>query len=389
MRLKSFALILVVMMLVIGSGVSAAEFEQQSEFVPPIAVVNTSFLNVRTGPAAYYSILTTVVGGTELPVLGIAPDGVWYLVSTLAGNGWLNSEFTLPRGDFSQVPTADPPEVEDTDMIMDNGLVIGGAGACVLSKGVVVKRTFPIVGPDGTGDFINDDKVFFEPGTEVVLLDGALDLFKVQFPDGRSGWVYYLDIGVGEERVRATNCSTDSVTILGSTDAMADAIPSVAGQPSQAAARVVVNTGNLNIRSGPGAQFTVVATVAGGTELAVVGFAPDGVWYLVEGTFGRGWLNSEFTLFRGDGRNVPVVRGAVGDLAQPQVTITDAVTLYAAPDLTLGTVGAISGPIDVPVVARTADGVWVQIDTPLGYGWIPASGLVITGDQSLVPVVAD
>ena len=61
------------------------------------------------------------------------------------------------------------------------------------------------------------------------------------------------------------------------------------------------------MRSGPAAGFSVVATVPGGTELAVVGRASDGVWYYVEGTFGRGWLNSEFVLFRGDYGSVPVV----------------------------------------------------------------------------------
>ena len=71
--------------------------------------------------------------------------------------------------------------------------------------------------------------------------------------------------------------------------------------------RVVVNTGNLNIRSGPSAGFSVVATVSGGTTLNVVGRAPDGVWYLVEGAFGRGWLNSEFVIFRGNYASVPVV----------------------------------------------------------------------------------
>jgi len=73
------------------------------------------------------------------------------------------------------------------------------------------------------------------------------------------------------------------------------------------AARVVVNTPNLNVRSGPSAQFSVVATVSGGTELAVLGVADDGVWYLVDGTFGRGWLNNEFVLFRGDYNAVPVL----------------------------------------------------------------------------------
>jgi uncharacterized protein YgiM (DUF1202 family) len=73
------------------------------------------------------------------------------------------------------------------------------------------------------------------------------------------------------------------------------------------APRVIVNTGNLNIRSGPSDGFSIVATVPGGTELPVVGRAPDGVWYLVVGEFGAGWLNNQFVLFRGSYSSVPVI----------------------------------------------------------------------------------
>jgi hypothetical protein len=89
------------------------------------------------------------------------------------------------------------------------------------------------------------------------------------------------------------------------TNADGSGVPS--GIPPVTGNRVIINTGNLNIRSGPAAGFGVVATVPGGTELAVVGRAPDGVWYLVEGTVGRGWLNNEFVLFRGDFGTVPVI----------------------------------------------------------------------------------
>ena len=39
----------------------------------------------------------------------------------------------------------------------------------------------------------------------------------------------------------------------------------------------------------------------------MLGVADDGVWYLVEGTFGQGWLNNEFVIFRGDYSAVPVL----------------------------------------------------------------------------------
>ena len=74
-----FAMLIMLLSLVFGGAVSASDAEQT--FQQPILVVNTSFLNVRTGPGAQYTVLVTVVGGTELPVLGVFGDGVWFGVN--------------------------------------------------------------------------------------------------------------------------------------------------------------------------------------------------------------------------------------------------------------------------------------------------------------------
>src|SRR5690606_3192647 len=165
----------------------------------------------------------------------------------------------------------------------------------------------------------------------------------------------------------------------------------VPSAPRLAGSHIIINTAFLNVRSGPGAQYLPVATVPGGTELTVLGIASDRVWFLVQGTFGRGWVNEEFTIFRGVIDNVPVIQlSAVAGaaLATPQAVISGAVTLYAAPGTNFGSVGTISGPLEVPVVARTADFAWVQINTSLGFGWVLADQVVIRGDTGLIPVAA-
>lgn len=93
---------------------AAAPVQQQAQYATPVAVVNTSFLNVRTGPGAQYTILITVVGGTTLQVMGISADGSWLQVSTPAGLGWVNVQFTLPRGNFEFVPVVSAPPVVES-----------------------------------------------------------------------------------------------------------------------------------------------------------------------------------------------------------------------------------------------------------------------------------
>jgi len=463
----------------IGPGVSAAETEQQSEFVPPIMVVNTSFLNVRTGPSAQFTVLITVVGGTELPVLGIAPDRVWYQVSTIVGTGWVNSQFGVPRGDFSNVPTVEGPDsfaiippggvdtsggggqgggaIEGEPGV--SGVVFGGprewgvtidephpartgptisasspgtiaadgdriytliesAAAegivwyrienpefglvwvesvkselrpfgCEFSVVRLTSNVAPRIGPDGSGTL--DGEFALSPGDEAYLLDFQFGQYKIELIDGNYGWINESDATVREAGSLPSDFCTSGRSVvmgtMGASGEMGDASPS--NQPALDLPTVIINTGFLNIRSGPGAGFSSVTTVPGGTALTLLGFAPDGVWWYVQGTFGRGWLNSEFVLLRGDASSLPVIRDFSGaQMARPVAIVSNAVTLYAAPDTTLGIVGALSGPIEVDVVARTEEGDWVQVATDIGFGWVQAAGVQLQGDISLVPVVS-
>lgn len=117
---------------------------QQAQFVSPKLIVNTSFLNVRTGPGVQYTVLLTVVGGTEFPVIGRAKDNVWFQVTTVVGVGWVNIQYAAPRGSFANVPVVTLEQViaaaaqatPTTLGLADLGQ--GGGGAPVSNTPVVV-----------------------------------------------------------------------------------------------------------------------------------------------------------------------------------------------------------------------------------------------------------
>src|SRR5215510_6868796 len=129
---KSFSLIFLFAFcvgLMAFSPVTLADgLQQQSQFVAPRLVVNTSFLNVRSGPGIQYSVLITVVGGTELPVLGRASDNVWFQVSTVIGVGWVNVQFTVPRGSFDNVPVISLSDIASTIPLTGNPATLGLLG---------------------------------------------------------------------------------------------------------------------------------------------------------------------------------------------------------------------------------------------------------------------
>src|SRR5690606_25483491 len=225
-------------------------------------------------------------------------------------------------------------------------------------------------------------------GDEVFLIDITPDgqFVRVELATGEVGWLPFSAV------VTREGTSTDD---LGPDDAGqggGSVVPVISAPgPQLEAPRVIVNTGNLNVRSGSGAHFTSVAVVPGGTELTVLGLASDDVWYLVAGDFGQGWVNREYVIFRGVFDNVPVipydVAASQGTVAAPVAIVSAPVTLYAAPGVDFAQVGVLYGPAEVTLVARNADATWVQVMTPQGYGWLIANQVILRGDLSLVPVV--
>lgn len=514
-KILPVVLLLSVMLMPFAS-VALAEGAQQVQFVAPRLVVNTSFLNVRTGPGVQYTTLITVVGGTELPVLGVANDGVWFQVSTVIGIGWVNVEFTLPRGNFENIPVVDVspagvPLVVNAPTSL--GLPGQGGGGVVVvygqGGGQAITTTTTTAAPSTAGGLI---RVQLENGETVTVANGerfrvaivtgepvnlrtqpsitappvgiiypdvardyaivgrsvdrgGLEWLAIDVPGIGSGWIeapkallrlsaafhdvvfanqdaavfampgssgninmpllprgqegfvagfsqdtnfVLLELGGGDRIwvpfnsvTGRTGTTTDELD-LSTSQLVPVAAPSttttttsapqtsfVAGSFGLDTPHLVINTSSLNIRSGPGAQYTSVAVVPGGTELPVLGLASDGVWFLVAGPFGQGWVNNEFVLFRGAIQNVPIIplSNVTGVLASPTALVAGAVTLYAAPGTNFGAIGTLSGPIEVPVVARTADFTWVQLNTSLGFGWVLASQVAIRGDATLIPIV--
>ena len=237
-------------------------------------------------------------------------------------------------------------------------------------------------------------------GDEVFLLETSLDgtLVKVELPTGEVGWIPFSSI-VGRE-----NTTTDDLYVPGASAqgayefgqgggaAPGYFVPSAAASASHIAAPIaIVNTGNLNIRSGPGAQFSTITTVPGGTQLSTIAIASDDVWYLVAGAFGQGWINKEFALFRGNLNGLPIipwdVAASQASIQSPIAVVSAPLVLYGAPGTQYAQVGTLFGPVEVNVVARTADFNWVQLSTSFGYGWAPASLIVLRGDAALIPTV--
>ncbi|NLX11423.1 MAG: SH3 domain-containing protein [Chloroflexi bacterium] len=153
---------------------------------------------------------------------------------------------------------------------------------------------------------------------------------------------------------------------------------------------VVINSGAVNVRSGPAANTTILGSVPGGTELAVTGRSANGQWWRVQSPFGVGWVSNLVVVFRGIFASVPVVSEPVGTLESATVIVDRfPATVYRNPNEDSFIIGIAPTGTTLTVIGRTADRLWWQVDTRSGSGFVTAGSVAFRGDAALVPLVSD
>jgi hypothetical protein len=75
---------------------------------PGYAIVNTGYLNLRSGDGPEYTIVGRVAGGDNLIVLGRNKPMSWWLVQAGDVVGWALGDFLFLRGDLTDVPVVVP-----------------------------------------------------------------------------------------------------------------------------------------------------------------------------------------------------------------------------------------------------------------------------------------
>ncbi len=302
-----FALIVLSLGMVTQSAFASAT--EQAQFAVPILVVNTSFLNVRSGDGPQYTIVATVVGGMELPVLGTNGDNSWYLVTTPVGAGWVDVSFTLARGDFRNVPLIEVEPVMTSSL--PTPLTIG-LPQYVSNPIIASAQNWLTATAQGSLNVLTVN-LLTQPNDAAPIITLLFRDTNVEYPvlgyahDDRGVlWASIFVPGAGTGWIGADKLDISSGAVSG----ISGGASSVAPVPVIGSAHIVVNTSYQNIRSGPGGNFGVIATVPGGTTFYPVGVMKDASWYLVRGDFGQGWISSEFVLFRGVFSSVPVIQSA-------------------------------------------------------------------------------
>lgn len=331
----------------------------------PHVVINAYRLNVRSGPGVSHSIITTVAGGTELPVTMLSVDRKWYEVTTNAGTGWVHSAYAIDRGDFSTVPWAGAP----SNIASGTSALPAGAPHLVVNVSYLNVRTGPGIG--------HSILTAVRAATELAVI--AKDIGGVWYQvntSAGSGWVNsHFTVGRGD---------FSGVPTLGGPERTVIEQPLIPA----GAAHLVVNTAFLNVRSGPGTSHDIITTVPGGAELAVLSIAPDLVWYEVNTASGNGWVNSRFTVGRGDFSGVTRHVDALTGSTPRAVINTYRLNIRTGPGVGDSVVTAVAGGTTLAVLGKSSDDKWFLVEGDFGRGWLRNLYVAFRGDYSQVQVAS-
>lgn len=153
--------------------------------------------------------------------------------------------------------------------------------------------------------------------------------------------------------------------------------------PPPAGASVTVMTGLLNVRHIPNPFVGQVLTrIAYGQSYALVGRNADASWLQVNANGIVGWVNASYVTAYNLG-SVPVTDPGTNPSPPPTMTAFGTVTAYflnvrSAPNAFAPRLTIISRGQTYPIVGRTFDSSWVQINVNGIIGWVNRGWMAVT-----------
>ena len=262
----------------------------------PTGTANVN-VNVRTGPSMTFPVLGTAQQGDTGEVLGVSPDGAWYAIkvpTTLVGTGtaWSAAAYVTlsnPTGQPLSVitPPLLPPLV-NFPVPPANAPQVTILEAATLRSGPTLE--FPVFGVAPTG-----------ARAEVLGRSEDDEWWAVRMPTSIAkdgiGWVPKL-------YTLASNAG--NVPVIKTPDLPSGITP--AAPASGAPALITIEP--LNVRTGPGNEYTSLGQIPRGAILGVIGVSPDGEHYVVNipqsiDQSGQGWVPVRYVSAENTS-NVPV-----------------------------------------------------------------------------------
>ncbi|MDE0199445.1 MAG: SH3 domain-containing protein, partial [Caldilineaceae bacterium] len=328
----------------------------------PIATIQPEVMNVRIGPGIDYDVLTTLPQGTQVAVVGIDPSGEWLQVELdgFSSLGWVYRDLVV-----ADCPLANVRRITETEISRQPAALV---------------QTYAVFAYSGPG--LAYDIVATIPGgtwAEIIAVGDCPPniWYQIIVPGfDEPVWVIrdFVKVAVG---------SLAGIPRYGVTDFFPpapDDRPIAVTQPI-----------TMNVRSGPGLEYDVVAIVPQGTQARIFGIDPTGDWILVElpGHSSLVWIYCHMTEVRGSVEGVRRVTAAE-IAAQPAVLVQPgAVYARSGPGTEHSATALLPKGTWASITGIGPDPQWLRIqlpglDAPV---WVHRSAVKLVGSLAGVPHV--
>ncbi|PWB54408.1 MAG: hypothetical protein C3F13_06540, partial [Anaerolineales bacterium] len=312
---------------------------------------------IMGGPGKNYVVYGAFLGGQAATVIGKSEDGLWWAVSIPVapdGAGWADAAWVnVQNADGVPVLPA-PPVPATTDLVKpgpDN------------PQATTLANTYVRAGP-GTN--------YAAYGVANAGLTGWVIGKSV---DG-SWWVVRVNpekVGVGYGWVSAQYASAKNVQDVQTIQSPQAPASIVQPTPAPGAASGT-NTTAVNVRSGPGTNYPILAVAPAGSTGEITGKSADGVWWQVKvptqiSASGFGWVSAGYG-YTQNTQNVPVVEAPpappVVEPTPPPITATGCTLVnQTPPDASVEAAG--SQFTTVWVLKNSSTSSWSQADYDISY----------------------
>jgi N-acetylmuramoyl-L-alanine amidase len=352
-------------------------FAKNSTAQTATAVIATGALNVRSGPAITYSVVTVVNQGDVVNLLGRNADSSWaYVQTATTATGWVNasSSYITPSVAISSLDVVTPTTATPTATATNTPTPASPAsGTALVATGALNVRS----GPGVTYSVLT----VATQGQTVTLLgrNGNSSWAKIRLSNGTEGWA---------------NASLLTATVSISSLPLADS-PAAPQPPVPVAPGAV-----LSLRSGPGNSYPVTGSVYQGLQVTAVGRNANSTWLKVQLSDGQqGWIGAQYVQLTIPVGNLPIMDGSesttptTGSTPTPPTTAywatvnTGAANLRSGPGIGYGIVAVVGEGQYVSLLARNNISSWAKIQlTDSTVGWINASLLNANVTLNTLPV---
>lgn len=262
---------------------------------------------IYSGPGENYVVYAAFLGGAQAVVVGKNADASWWAISIPAaptGSGWVSAGWVTVTG-ADNVPELPIPPVPPTTELVPPGPTDPQAVALV--------NTYVRTGPGS-----NYPAYGIAPAGSIgrviaISVDGQW--YSVRLDPAK--------VGAGNGWVLAAYVQATNVTGLPVVPAPPPSDPVVPPPPATGVPAGTA-TDYVNVRSGPGTQYPVLAVGAPGASAEIVGKSADGQWWQVKiptqlSADGFGWVSASYVV-TANTSGVPVVDAPPAPVVPPEST---------------------------------------------------------------------